>query len=61
MPDDDADRENDPPRPPAEMFECPMCRQQTPATQTIVMGGRRLCFGCASGWFEDDDDEGGGE
>ena len=38
-----------------------MCRQRAPATQSIVMGGRRLCFGCASGWFEDEDEDDGGE
>ena len=60
MPDDDSTREkDDAPRVPAETFECPMCRQRAPATQSIVMGGRRLCFGCASGWFEDDEDDGG--
>ena len=60
MPEDNPDRENEPPRAPAETFECPMCRQRAPVTQSIVMGGRRLCFACASGWFEDDEDDGGG-
>jgi len=59
MPEDNPDRENEPPRAPSETFECPMCRQRAPITQSIVMGGRRLCFACASGWFEDDEDEGG--
>jgi hypothetical protein len=40
---------------PRETFECPMCRQQAPIRQSIMMGGRRLCFGCAGGWFEDED------
>jgi hypothetical protein len=61
MPDDDGNRDNDPLLPGAETFECPMCRHRAPATQSIVMGGRRLCFGCASGWFEDDDEDEGGE
>ena len=61
MPDDDPTRENDAPGIPAETFECPMCRQRAPATQSIVMGGRRLCFGCAGGWFEDEDEDDGGE
>jgi hypothetical protein len=57
MPDDDSNPEPDKPRVPAETFECPMCRQRAPAAQSIVMGGRRLCFACASGWFEDDDED----
>ena len=61
MPDDDPTRENDSRAIPAETFECPMCRQRAPSTQSIVMGGRRLCFGCASGWFEDEDEDDGGE
>jgi hypothetical protein len=32
-----------------------MCRQRAPVTQSLMMGGRRLCFGCASGWFEDEE------
>jgi hypothetical protein len=59
MPEDNPDRENEPPRAPSETFECPMCRQRAPITQSIVMGGRRLCFACASGWFEDDENDGG--
>jgi hypothetical protein len=59
MPEDNPDRENEPPRAPSETFECPMCRQRAPVTQSIVMGGRRLCFACASGWFEDDENDGG--
>lgn len=59
---DDAERDHDKTAPPpAETFECPMCRQRAPATQSIVMGGRRLCFGCAGSWFEDDDEDDGGE
>lgn len=41
-----------------EMFECPMCRRSVPALESITMGGRRICFGCASGWYEDEDEEG---
>jgi hypothetical protein len=58
MPEDNPNRENEPPGAP-ETFECPMCRQRAPVTQSIVMGGRRLCFACASGWFEDDEDNSG--
>jgi len=62
MPDDESHRQNDElPRVPPETFECPMCRQRAPAAQSIVMGGRRLCFGCASSWFEDEDEDSGGE
>jgi hypothetical protein len=59
MPEDNPNREKEPPGAPAETFECPMCRQRAPVTQSIVMGGRRLCFACASGWFEDDEDNSG--
>ena len=61
MPDDDGNRDDEAQAPAAETFECPMCRQRAPSTQSIMMGGRRLCFGCASGWFEDDDEDESGE
>jgi len=51
----DPDRPEEPASARVETFECSMCRRQTPATQSLVMGGRRLCFGCASGWFEDEE------
>lgn len=41
--------------PPEEKVECSMCHQLVPATQTMWLTGRRLCFGCASGWFDEDD------
>ena len=41
--------------------ECSMCHQQVPLSQSVAMSGRRLCFGCAASWFdedgEDEDDE----
>jgi formylmethanofuran dehydrogenase subunit E len=37
--------------------ECSMCHQQARLSQSVVMGGRRLCFGCAAAWFDDDEDE----
>jgi hypothetical protein len=59
MAEHNADRSNEPSRPapaPADTFECAMCRLRAPIRQTVMMSGRRLCFGCASGWFEDEDD-----
>ncbi len=43
--------------PPGELIECRMCHQSVPAGQTITIGGRILCFGCAGAWFDDDEDE----
>ncbi len=40
----------------ARVLECQMCHQPMPSRQLVVMGGRRLCLGCASAWFDDDDD-----
>jgi hypothetical protein len=52
-----SDSEDPPDEEKVEMFECPMCRRMVPPLETITMGGRRICFGCASGWYEDDEDE----
>jgi hypothetical protein len=49
---------NDPP--PLELVEtcqCPLCHRDVPIRETSVIGGRRLCFGCASSWYGDDDDD----
>jgi predicted CXXCH cytochrome family protein len=46
---------------PARIIECQMCHQPTPSRQMVVMGGRRLCLGCASAWFDDEDDGDGRE
>jgi hypothetical protein len=48
-PDDPSQRED------VETWECPMCHRDVPVRETVTMGGRRLCFGCASGWYEDED------
>jgi formylmethanofuran dehydrogenase subunit E len=34
---------------------CSMCRRDTPVSQMTVVQGRRLCFGCAAAFFEDED------
>ena len=38
-------------------IECSMCHQQVPVLQTVAMSGRRLCFGCAASWFDEDESE----
>jgi hypothetical protein len=35
-----------------------MCHQTVAPRHTTTVGGRMLCFGCVSGWFEDGDEEG---
>ena len=40
----------------AAMIECGMCHQRMPAAHTRTLGGRVLCFGCLSGWYEEDDE-----
>jgi hypothetical protein len=37
--------------------ECSMCHQQVRLSESVFMGGRRLCFGCAASWFDEDGDE----
>jgi formylmethanofuran dehydrogenase subunit E len=51
----DPDPLEDHPRP--ELVECGMCRRSVPSSETLRIGGRTLCFGCAAGWFEDEEDE----
>ena len=36
---------------------CAMCHRSVPARETINLGGRALCFGCATAWFDEDEDE----
>lgn len=36
--------------------ECMSCKRTVPAKQIVVLGGRSLCFGCASAWFEEGDE-----
>ena len=57
MPSDEIDNDGEPSRATVEMFECPMCHQRVPLAQSITIGGRRLCFGCASDWFDDEEDK----
>jgi hypothetical protein len=41
----------------ADLTECAMCHQRVPPAQTMTLGGRVLCFGCAGGWFDDEGDD----
>lgn len=43
--------------PPEEMIECSMCHQRVPITQSMTLTGRRLCFGCAGAWFDEDESD----
>jgi formylmethanofuran dehydrogenase subunit E len=36
---------------------CQLCQRDVPARRATVIGGRTLCFDCASGWFDEDDEE----
>ena len=41
-----------------ETFECPMCHREANASDSVLMGGRRLCSGCATNWYGDEEEEG---
>ena len=41
----------------AAMIECGMCHRRVPPQQTGTLSGRTLCFGCLSGWYDDEDEE----
>jgi formylmethanofuran dehydrogenase subunit E len=51
----DVEMDDDARGPDGETFECSMCHQEALVRRSIMMGGRRLCLDCASGWFEDED------
>jgi hypothetical protein len=36
-------------------LECSMCHQQVRVSQSVAMSGRKLCFGCAAAWFDEDE------
>jgi len=38
---------------------CSMCHQQVRLSQSVAMSGRRLCFGCAAAWFDDEEESEG--
>ena len=45
------------PEPPLPvLIECEMCHREVPSRETMTIGGRLLCFGCVSGWFDSDED-----
>jgi formylmethanofuran dehydrogenase subunit E len=37
------------------LSRCPMCHQQVPERHIVFLGGRQVCFCCASAWFAEDD------
>ena len=37
--------------------ECSMCHQKVGLSQSVAMSGRRLCFGCAAAWYDEDEHE----
>jgi|RhiMetdeSRZDD1v2_1073273.scaffolds.fasta_scaffold2499501_1 formylmethanofuran dehydrogenase subunit E len=44
---------------PEDLVECPSCHKPFPKDQLRRAGGGRiLCVGCISAWFEDEDEEG---
>ena len=48
-------------QPPAEesapaTAACPMCRRTVPAKEIVVLAGRTLCLGCATAWFDEDEE-----
>jgi formylmethanofuran dehydrogenase subunit E len=53
MPDEASDPDADSPPP---LVRCEMCRCEVPEQHTTYMTGRRLCFACASAWFDGDED-----
>jgi formylmethanofuran dehydrogenase subunit E len=44
-------------RPAEPKIECSMCHQQVRLSESVAMSGRRLCFGCAAAWFDEDETE----
>ena len=34
---------------------CQVCRRDVPESAIATIRGRRMCFGCASAWFEDEE------
>jgi formylmethanofuran dehydrogenase subunit E len=39
------------------MIECRMCHRLVPREYTGTLSGRTLCFGCLSGWYDEDDED----
>ena len=35
---------------------CDACRARVLSRETVMIGGRALCFACASAWFVDDEE-----
>jgi formylmethanofuran dehydrogenase subunit E len=52
--DDPESEEPDSALKPEPTIECRMCHAVVRETQTVYMGGRRLCYGCAEAWFEEE-------
>jgi len=53
-PDDDPRAGDD--APPAPPIPCASCHRLVPLHHVVPIGGRPLCFGCASAWFGDGDE-----
>jgi len=53
---DDLNREDEP-KSDEPQVECSMCHQKVGLSQSVAMSGRRLCFGCAAAWFDEDEHE----
>jgi len=47
----------EPEKPPEPTIVCEMCRRAVIERHTTFMTGRRLCFGCAAAWFDEDEDD----
>lgn len=53
----DRDEPPESPESPPPTVVCAMCHRPVPAREIINLGGRALCFGCATAWFDEDEDE----
>ncbi len=45
-----------PPDAPIPTAVCELCHREVPSKQIVVLSGRRLCFGCAGAWFDEDEE-----
>lgn len=54
---DDTEKPKEDQTPPPEPFiNCQMCGCRVEERHTTMMAGRRICFGCAAVWFDDEID-----
>ncbi len=52
----DVDDTQESPESAPPMTVCAMCHRSVPASQIINLGGRPLCFGCMTAWFDEDEE-----